>query len=152
MTIAEDVSRDIAVAMKARDPARLAPLRMLKAALVNREVERGRPLDDAEERQVVAGLVKQRRDSIEQFRRGGRADLADREEAEIAVLEAYLPPAADPAAVDRAIAEAIAETGATGPKDLGRVMKAVMPRLAGLTVDGRAVNEAVRRKLSDTAP
>ena len=151
MTIADDVARDIAAAMKARDQARLAPLRMLKTALVNREVERGRPLDDADERQVVVGLVKQRRDSIEQFRRGGRTDLADREEAEIAVLEAYLPPPADPAVVERAIAEAIAETGATGAKDLGRVMKAVMPRLAGLTVDGRAVHEAVRRKLSDTS-
>ncbi len=151
MTIANDVARDIAAAMKARDQTRLAPLRLLKTALVNREVERGRPLDDAEERQVVAGLVKQRRDSIEQFRRGGRTDLADREEAEIGVLETYLPPAADPAVIERAIADAMAETGATGMKDLGRVMKAVMPRLAGLTVDGRAVNDAVRRKLSDTS-
>jgi hypothetical protein len=151
MKIADDVARDIGAAMKARDQARLAPLRMLKTALVNREVERGRPLDDAEERQVVAGLVKQRRDSIEQFRQGGRTDLAEREEAEIGVLETYLPPAADPAVIDRAIAEAIAEAGAAGPKDLGRVMKVLMPKLAGQTVDGRAVNEAVRRKLSETS-
>jgi hypothetical protein len=151
MTLVEQVNRDIAAAMKARDQARLAPLRMLKAALVNREVERGRPLDESESRQVVAALVKQRRDSIDQFRAGGRTDLADRETAEIAVLEAYQPPAADPAAIARAIDEAVAETGATSMKDLGRVMKAVMPKLAGSTVDGKAVSEGVRRKLSETS-
>ena len=99
---------------------------MLKAALMNREVEKGRALDEAESRQVVTALVKQRRDSIEQFTSGGRQDLADKEAAEIAVLESYLPPAADPAAVERAVADAIAETGATSPKDIGRVMKAAM--------------------------
>jgi len=151
MTLFEAVGRDIASAMKARDQERLAPLRMLKTALVNREVEEGRPLDDTEARQVVSALVKQRRDSIEQFRQGGREDLAVREAAEIRVLEAYLPPTADPAVVDRAIRDAIEETGAQSAKDLGRVMKAVMPKLAGLTVDGRAVNEAVKRRLSDIA-
>jgi uncharacterized protein YqeY len=151
MTLFEVVGRDIASAMKARDHARLAPLRMLKTALVNREVEKGRPLDETESRQVVSALVKQRRDSIEQFRQGGREDLAVREAAEIQVLETYLPPAADPAVVEQAISEAIAETGARSAKDAGRVMKAVMPKLAGLTVDGRAVNEAVRRRLSDIA-
>src|SRR5438093_2419272 len=134
--------------MRQHDPLRLSALRMLKAALMNREVERGRALDDQESLQVVASLVKQRKDSIEQFTKGGRQDLADKEAAEIRVLEAYLPPAADPAAIERAVAEAIAETGATSSKDMGRVMKAAMAKLAGQTVDGKAVNELVRRKLS----
>src|SRR5215468_10915162 len=98
--------------MRRHDPVRLSALRMLKAALMNKEVERGHTLDDSESQQVVASLVKQRRDSIDQFAKGGRQDLADREAAEIRVLETYLPPAADPAAIDRAVAEAIAETGA----------------------------------------
>jgi hypothetical protein len=121
---------------------------MLKAALVNREIDRGRPLDDGEARQVVGSLVKQRRDSIEQFTKGGRQDLADKEAAEIRVLELYLPPQADPAAVERAVTEAIAETGASSPKDMGRVMKAAMARLAGQSVDGKTVNELVRQKLA----
>jgi uncharacterized protein YqeY len=134
--------------MRKRDALRLSALRMLKAALMNREVERGRALDISESQQVVVSLVKQRRDSIEQFTKGGRQDLADKEAAEIRVLEAYLPPAADPAAIDQAIAEAIKETGATSPKDLGRVMKAAMTRLASQSVDGKAVNERVRQKLA----
>jgi uncharacterized protein YqeY len=121
---------------------------MLKAAFMNREVEKGRVLDDGEARQVVQSLVKQRRDSIEQFTKGGRQDLVDKETAEIAVLESYLPPAVDPALIDRAVADAIAETGATSAKDMGRVMKAVMARLAGQTIDGKSVNELVRKKLS----
>jgi uncharacterized protein YqeY len=121
---------------------------MLKAALVNRAVEKGRGLDETESRQVVTALVKQRHDSIDQFTRGGRTDLAQKEAAEIAVLEAYLPAALDPAVVERAVDEAIAETGATSGRDLGRVMKAAMARLAGQAVDGKAVNDLVRRKLS----
>jgi len=121
---------------------------MLKAAFMNREIEHGHALDDGEARQVVSSLVKQRKDSIEQFTKGGRDDLAQKEAAEIAVLEAYLPPPADPMLVERMVAEAIAETGATSAKDMGRVMKAVMGRLAGQTVDGKAVNELVRRKLN----
>jgi uncharacterized protein len=136
--------------MRQHNPVRLGALRMLKAALMNREVERGRALDEAEAQQVVASLVKQRKDSIEQFTKGGRPDLADKEAAEIGVLEAYLPAAADPAAVERAVSEAIAETGATSPKDMGKVMKAAMARLAGQTVDGKAVNELVRAKLAGT--
>src|ERR1700716_2666480 len=119
----------IADAMRKHDPIRLSALRMLKAALMNREAERGRALDDGESQQIVASLVKQRKDSIEQFTKGGRQDLADKEAAEIRVLETYLPPAADPAAIDAAIDEAIKETGATSPKDIGRVMKAAMLRL-----------------------
>ena len=133
--------------MRAKDSVRLGSLRMLKAALMNREVERGRALADDEARQVVAALVKQRKDSIEQFTRGGRQDLADKETAEMRVLESYLPAAADPALVDQAIAAAIAETGAASAKDIGRVMKAVMVKLAGQTVDGKMVNELVRQKL-----
>jgi len=151
MTLTEQINKDIGDAMKRRDQARLAPLRMLKTALVNRQVEKGRDLDDAEERQVVATLVKQRRDSIEQFRAGGREELAAREEAEITVLDAYLPPAADAAAIDAAITEAVAETGAQSIKDMGRVMKAVMAKLSGATVDGRAVSDAVKQRLSETA-
>jgi uncharacterized protein YqeY len=134
--------------MRRKDAARLSALRMLKAAFMNREVEKGRVLDDGEARQVVQSLVKQRRDSIEQFTKGGRQDLVDKETAEIAVLESYLPPAVDPALIDRAVADAIAETGATSAKDMGRVMKAVMARLAGQTIDGKSVNELVRKKLS----
>jgi len=147
MALVDEVSRAIADAMRERNAARLSALRMLKAALMNREVEKARALDDAEARQVVSSLVKQRKDSIEQFAKGGRQDLVDKETAEIAILESYLPPAVDPAAVDRAVADAIAETGASSVKDLGRVMKAAMARLAGQNVDGKAVNELARKKL-----
>ena len=144
------MSAAIADAMRKHEGVRLGALRMLKAALMNREIERGRALDDNDARQVVASLVKQRRDSIEQFTKGGRQDLADKEAAEIRVLESYLPPSADAAAIERAVDEAIAETGAQSTKDLGRVMKASMAKLAGQTVDGKTVNELVRRKLSAT--
>jgi uncharacterized protein YqeY len=147
MMLVDEVSTAIADAMRKHDPARLSALRMLKAALVNRSIEKGHDLDEAESRQVVSSLVKQRRDSIEQFTAGGRQDLAAKESAEITILESYLPPAADPALVDRAVAEAIAETGATSAKDVGRVMKAVMIRLAGQNVDGKTINELVRKKL-----
>jgi uncharacterized protein len=147
MPIVDDVTAAIADAMRRQDAARLVPLRMLKAAFMNKSVEKGHDLDDAEARQVVSSLVKQRKDSIEQFTKGGRKDLADREAVEITVLEAYLPPAADPAAVDTAVADAITETGATSVKDMGRVMKAAMSKLAGQNVDGKAVNDLVRRKL-----
>lgn len=143
----EDVTRAITESMKARDQARLVPLRMLKAALMNREVEHGRALDENESRQVVSALVKQRRDSIEQFLKGGRKDLADKETAEIAILEGYLPAAVSAAELERAVDAAIRSTGAASAKDLGRVMKAVMAELAGKTVDGKVVNEFVRRKL-----
>jgi uncharacterized protein YqeY len=147
LPLIDDVQAAMADAMRQQARERLSALRMLKAALVNREVERRRALDDNESRQVVTALVKQRRDSIEQFTRGGRQDLADKEAAEIAVLESYLPAAADPAAVERAVIETIAETGAASPKDLGRVMKAVMAKLSGQNVDGKTVNELVRKNL-----
>ena len=147
MLLREKVNGDIAAAMKSKEAARLSALRMLKAAIMNKGVEKAHDLDDAEVLQVVSTLVKQRRDSIEQFAKGGRTDLVDKETAEIAVLEQYLPPAASPADIEAAIVDAIAETGATSVKDMGKVMKAVMPRLAGKNADGRAINEAVRRKL-----
>jgi uncharacterized protein YqeY len=148
MTLFERIAQDITAAMRARDQVRLAPLRMAKAALMNREVEKGRTLEDAEAEQVIASLIKQRRDSIEQFTKGGRHDLVAREAAEVTLLEAYLPPAVDAAEVERVVDKAIAETAATSPKDLGRVMKTVMGELAGRSVDGKVVNELVRRKLS----
>ena len=143
----DQVNSDITSAMKVKDAPRLSALRMLKAAIINKGVEKGHDLDDAEVLQVVSSLVKQRRDSIEQFSKAGRTDLVDKETAEIGVLEHYLPPAASAEEIDAAVNAAIAETGAGSPKDLGKVMKAVMPRLAGKNADGRAVNETVRRKL-----
>ena len=147
MTLIEKISADMTAAMRSKDQARLMPLRMAKAALMNREVEKGRALDEAEAQHVVASLIKQRHDSVEQFTKGGRAELAARETAEIAVLEAYVPPPLDPAAIELAVDEAVRETGATAARDMGRVMKAVMPKLAGRGADGRTINEIVRRKL-----
>jgi uncharacterized protein YqeY len=147
MSMNDRVGADIAAAMKARDASRLSALRMLKAAVMNKGVEKGRDLDDAEVLQVIASLVKQRRDSIEQFSNAGRTDLVEKETAELNVLQAYLPAAATTEEINAAVAEAIAETGATSPKDMGKVMKAVMPKLAGKNADGKAVNEAVRRTL-----
>ncbi len=147
MTLIEQISADMTAAMRSKDQARLMPLRMAKAALMNREVEKGRPLEESEAQQVVASLIKQRHDSVEQFTKGGRSELAARETAEIAVLQAYVPPALDPAEIERAVDEAVRETGATAAKDMGQVMKAVMPKLAGRGADGRTVNDIVRRKL-----
>jgi uncharacterized protein len=147
MTLKERISSDLTAAMRARDHARLMPLRMAKAALVNREVEKGRDLDNAESQQVITSLIKQRRDSIEQFRAGGREELAQKEAAEIATLEAYVPPPLDPAALEEAVDQAIRDTGATSSKDMGRVMKGVMASLAGSAPDGKTVSELVRKKL-----
>ena len=147
MTLTEKVNAEISSAMKAKDAARLSALRMVKAAIMNKEVEKGRGLEDPEVLQLLASLVKQRRDSIDQFSKAGRTDLVDKETAEIRVLEEYLPPAATAGEIDAAVADAIAETGAASAKDIGKVMKAVMPKLAGKNADGKAINEAVRRKL-----
>jgi uncharacterized protein len=148
MTLIEQIGRDITEAMKARDAVRLSALRMVKAALMNGEVAKGRALEEAEAQQVLASLLKQRRDSIEQFKNGGRQDLVDKETAEIAILERYAPPAASAADIEQAVDAAIKETGAAGPKDMGRVMKAVMNALAGKSADGKIVNELVRKKLA----
>lgn len=148
MTLHDRISHDIAEAMKAREQARLSALRMAKAALMNASVAKRRDLDETEAQQVLAGLIKQRRDSIEQFQAAGRTDLVEREAAEIGVLERYAPPAAGSDEIARAVEAAIAETGASSSKDMGRVMKAVMSALAGKMVDGKTVNELVRKKLS----
>jgi len=147
MSLIDEISASIADAMRQRDRTRLAALRMLKAALTNRAIERGRELDETESRQVVSSQIKQRRDSIEQFTKGSRPDLAKQEAAEIEVLEAYLPPAIEPDVLDDIIREAIAESRAQSPKDVGRVMKAVMSRLAGQNVDGKTVSDLVRKTL-----
>jgi uncharacterized protein YqeY len=146
-SLLDKITPEIGDAMKRKDQASLGPLRMLKAALMNKEVEKGRALDEAESLQVVTALVKQRRDSAEQFAAGGRQELADRELAEIKFLERFLPPAADELTIAAAIDAAVAETGAAGAKDMGKVMKAVMAKLAGMTADGRAVSEAVKKRL-----
>jgi hypothetical protein len=147
MSLNEKIGAQITAAMKAKDAPRLSALRMLKAAIMNKVVEKGRDLEDAEVLQVVASLVKQRRDSVEQFQKAGRTDLVEKETGDIAVLQEYLPPAASQDEIDAAVAAAIAETGASTARDMGKVMKAVMPRLAGKNADGKAVNEAVRRAL-----
>ena len=147
-TFLETVTKDMGYAMKRRDMAELSALRMLKAALMNKEVEKGRALDDAESLQVVSSAIKQRRDSIEQFRAGGRGELADKEQAEIAILERYQPPAAGEAEITAAIEAAVSETGATSAKEMGKVIAAAKIKLTGLTVDGKALSEAVKNRLS----
>jgi len=148
MSLLETVTTEIGSAIRQKDQVALAPLRMLKAALMNKEVEKGRALDEAESLQVVNALVKQRRDSVDQFTAGGRPELAAKEQTEIHFLEKFLPPAADPAAIAAAVDAAVAETGAAGPKDMGKVMKAVMARLAGMSVDGKQLSETVKKRLA----
>jgi len=145
--LVEQVDKDLPAAMKAQEALKLSVLRMMKAALKNKQIELQKELEDSEALAVLHTLVKQRHDSVEQFRKGGRDDLADKEEAEIKIIEAYLPAAAGEEDMDAAIAAAIAETGASGPKDLGKVMKAAMAQLAGKNADGKRVNEKVRAKL-----
>ena len=147
MSLEHTLGADIVTAMRAKDATKLTALRMLKAALTNKSIEKGRALDGPEELQVVSMLVKQRRDSIEQFTKGGRTDLADKEQAEIAILNGYLPASASDDEIAAAVSAAIAETGATSARDMGKVMKAVMAGLAGKTVDGRKVSETAKAKL-----
>ena len=148
MSILADVNARITRAMKAHDAPTLSALRMLKSALTNKEVEKGRALEPQEELQVVATLLKQRRDSIEQFQKGGREDLVQKEQFEVTLLEGMMPPPVSAAQIEEAVAKAVVETGAASPKDMGRVMKAAMAALAGKSVEGKTVNEAVRRKLA----
>jgi uncharacterized protein YqeY len=147
MKLVEQISKDMTDAMKAREAVKLSALRMVKAALMNGEVSKGRPLEEAEAQQVLASLIKQRRDSIDQFRAAGRTDLVDKETAELGILELYAPPAVSATDLEQAVDDAVRETGATSAKDMGRVMKAVMSALAGRSIDGKAVNELVRKKL-----
>ena len=147
MMLQERIAKDMTESMKARDQAKLSALRMVKAALMNGDVSKGRALEESEAQQILASLIKQRRDSIEQFKAAGRTDLVDKESAELAILESYAPPAMAAADIEQAVDAAITETGATSAKDLGRVMKAVMTLLAGRSVDGKTVNELVRKRL-----
>jgi len=147
MPIVEKVEKDLVAALKAQETLKLSVLRMMKAALMNKKVELGKPVDDPEALAVLRTLAKQRRESVEAFRKGGRNDLADKEEAEIKIVEAYLPAAASEEEIDAAVASAIAETGANTAKDMGKAMKAAMAKLAGKNADGKRVSEKVRAKL-----
>jgi uncharacterized protein YqeY len=148
-TLVDRIAADLKAAMKAQDAARISVLRMAKAAFVNKEIDKKGPLDDAEATRVIQGLVKQREDSVEQFGRAGRQELVDKETAEIAVLKAYLPAEASEADIAAAVERAVAETGASSPKDMGKAMKAALAALAaaGKPADGKRVNEAVRKRL-----
>ncbi len=147
MGLNDKIIADITDAMKAKDAERLSTLRMVKANLMNRKIEKGSELTDEEVQKALQSLVKQRRDSIEQYEKGGRAELAAKEALEITHIEAYLPQAATPEEIEQAVAEAVAETGASSMKDMGAVMKAAQAKLAGKSVDGRMVSEAVKAKL-----
>jgi uncharacterized protein len=147
MSLKERITGDMTAAMKARDAARLSTLRMVKAAVQNREIEKGGQLSDEEMTKALQTLVKQRRDSVEQYEQAGRAELAEKESAEIAVIEEYLPRAASREEIERAVEEAVAETGASSMKEMGVVMKAALARLAGRNADGKTVSELVRAKL-----
>jgi uncharacterized protein YqeY len=147
MSFLDRINQDLAAAMKAQQPGRLSTLRMVKAALKNREIEKMAPLEDAESIRVLQSLVKQRRDSAEQYRQANRPELAEKEEAEICVIEQYLPAAIDEASLVRIVEEALAEIGATSARDMGRAMKAVMSKLAGQSVDGKIVNQLVKARL-----
>lgn len=148
MSLKETIITDLTAAMKTKDAERTSTLRMVKATLMNRQIEKGGELTDDDVQKALHSLMKQRRDSIEQFEKAGRAELAAKEAAEIEVIEAYLPQAATPEEIERAAAEAMVETGATSMKDMGAVMKAVMAKLQGKTADGRIVSEAVKAKLA----
>lgn len=148
-TLTERINVDLKASMKAQDAGRTSALRMAKAALMNREIDRGAPLDDAEAVKVLQGLVKQREDSVFQYRKASRPDLVAKEEAEIAVLRAYLPAEIPQAEIEAAVEKAVTESGAASAKDVGKVIKAAMAALAatGRPVDGRKVNEAARKRL-----
>jgi len=147
MTTLERIQKDLVEAMKAKDELRLSVVRMVKAALKHKEIEKIRPLDEAESMQVLQTLLKQRRESVEMFTKGGRTDLAEKETKEIAILEAYLPAGASAEDMESAIAAAISETGANSPKQMGAVVKAARAKLEGKTVDGKALSDLVRTKL-----
>jgi uncharacterized protein len=148
MTFSERVQKDLTAAMKAKDELRLSVLRMMKSALKLKEVEKMRPLEDAEAVQVLQTLVKQRRESIELFERGGRKDLAEKERSEIVVLETYLPAAPADEEIAAAIEAAVAETGARSPRQMGAVVKAARARLAGKAIDGKLLSDRVREHLA----
>ena len=148
MSVSETIQKDIVTAMKAKDELKLSVLRMVKAAFQLKEVDKMRKLDDQESIQLLQTLVKQRKESIDQFAKGGRQDLVDKEKSELAILETYLPAGASPAEMDAAVTKAIAETGATSIKQMGAVVKAAKTVLEGKTVDGKALSDLVRDRLS----
>lgn len=150
MSLMEQIQKDITTAMKGREEQRLSTLRMVKTALKNREIEKMAPLDDKESQQVLSTLIKQRKESVEQFTKGGRQEMADKEAAEIVLIEAYLPKAAGEDEIKNAVAAVIVEMGSPTIKDMGNVMKNVMARFAaaGQRVDGKVVSEAVKAGLS----
>jgi uncharacterized protein YqeY len=147
MNLSEKIVADLTASMKAQDAARTSTLRMVKAAMMNRQIEKGSQLDDEEVSRLLRSLVKQRRDSIEQYEKAGRQDLVDKEGAEIKVIEGYLPQAASQEEIEAVVAEVIASTGASSMKEMGKVMKAAQAALAGKNADGRLVSEAVKTKL-----
>jgi uncharacterized protein YqeY len=147
----DKINADLTASMKAKEPLRLSVLRMMKSAIKNREIELRAELEDAQTIQVFSTLIKQRKDSIEQFTRGGRLELAEKEAAEIKIIEEYLPAAVSNDEIERAVDEVIRETGASTPKDIGAVMKQCMARFAGKLVDGKIVNAAVRCRLEPRA-
>jgi len=144
----ERIQKDLTAAMMSKEELRLSVLRMIKSALKYKEIEKVRPLEDAEALQVLQTLVKQRRESVEQFAKGGRQDLVDKETKEIAILEAYLPAGASDSDMSAAIEAAVAETGANSPKSMGAVIKAAKARLEGKTVDGKTLSDRVKERLS----
>jgi uncharacterized protein YqeY len=148
MSLSEQIVSDLTTAMKAQDARRTSTLRMVKAAMMNRKIEKGSELTDDDVQKLLRSLVKQRRDSIEQYEKAGRQELVDKEAAEIVVIETYLPQAASTEEIEQAVAAAIAETGATSMKDMGKVMKAAQAALAGKNADGKQISELVKAKLS----
>jgi len=148
MGLKNQIVSDLTASMKSQDAPRTSTLRMIKAALMNREIDKGGELEEDELMKLLRSMVKQRRDSVEQYDKGGRQDLVAKEEAEIKIIESYLPKAASREVIEEAVAAAIAETGATAMKDMGRVMKSVQAKLAGRNADGRTVSEVVKAKLS----
>jgi uncharacterized protein YqeY len=148
MALLDKIQTDLTDAMRAKDEARLGAIRMIKAALKKHEIDSMKPLDEATELQVLNTLIKQRREAADMFRKGGRPELADKEEAELKLVESYMPAAPTDAEIEAAIAAALAETGVTSAKQMGVVMKATQAKLVGKRVDGKALSEKVRAKLS----
>lgn len=148
MALTDKIIADLTTSMKAQDAARTSTLRMVKAAMMNRKIEKGVELDDDDMLKLLRSLVKQRKDSVEQYEKAGRKDLADKEQAEITVIESYLPQPATEAEIQQAVSAAIAEIGASSMKDMGKVMKATQTALAGKNADGKLVSEIVKTKLS----
>ena len=148
MALLERLQTEMVTAMKAKDEARLGTLRMMKTALKKHEVDSMKPLDEPTEMQILSMLIKQRREAADRFRKGGREELATKEESELAMIETYLPAAPSEEELDRAVSEAIAESGATSAKDMGKVMKAAQAKLAGKRVDGKVLSERVKSRLS----